>query len=394
MRVLTDGPPARADGDARIAGGAVRTFGAELLRAAVAEAPDGNVVVSPTSVAIALAMLEPGAVGDARQQLRAVLRIDDASAFHGSLSAVAQSLAGRSLAAPTFPGEEAGELTARIASAAFLQQGYPVEAAYLATIGRHHGPVLREVDYEPDPDAVAREINRFVAEETAERIPALIADGVLAADTALTLVNALYLKVSWQTAFRRERSEDHDFTRLDGSTARVPLMRGHADATARGDGWVGATKAYVGHLEAQIVLPDEGRFDEVVGRLAPAFDSFTTDRRGGAALSLPRFVVRHHQELSPALRSLGLVAPYERGGLLGIADDDRLLLDAVLHETYLAVDEEGTEAAAATASVMRATGRPVEPPAPVVVDRPFAVRIHDHDTDATLFAGLILDPSA
>ena len=394
--VLTDVERAPADpsADPRVAGDALTTFGAELLTAAVATADEGsNVIVSPASVAIALAMMEPGTVGDAQTQVRELLHIDDPAAFHTSMSALEQNLEARVPAAPT-EGEEPGELTARIANAAYLQQGYPFERAYLDAIGRSYGPVLREIDYEPDPDAAAHEINRFVADTTEDRIPELIADGVLQPDTVLTLVNALYLKVSWETAFEAERTEDDEFTRLDGSTVTVPLMRGPADSTAQGDGWVGASKTYVGHLVAQFVLPDEGRFDEVAADLSSVFGAFATDPRGGTALSLPRFETRYHQELSAALQALGLRAPYQQGSLLGIAADDELVLGAVLHETYLAMDEDGTEAAAATAVVLRATGLPVEPPAPVVLDRPFLFRLYDLDTNATLFLGQVLDPTA
>lgn len=395
--LLTDVERAPADPAANphLAGDALTAFGDDLFGAAVQAADEGsNVIVSPASVAIALAMMEPGAVGEAQAQVRELLHIDDPAAFHASMSALEQSLEGRELPAPMADDEDPGELTARIANAAYLQQGYPFEAAYLDTIGRGYGPVLREVDYEPDPDAAAHEINRFVAEATEDRIPALIADGVLRSDTVLTLVNALYLKVSWETAFKAERTEDHSFTRLDGTTVSVPLMQGSADTTAQGEGWVGASKTYVGRVVAQFVLPDEGRFDDVVADLAGAFATFSTSPRGGAALSLPRFEARHHQELTPALRALGLRAPYERGSLLGIADDDRLVLSAVIHETYVAMDEEGTEAAAATAAVLRATGAPVDPPAPVVLDRPFLFRLHDLDSGATLFLGRILDPTA
>lgn len=396
--VLTDveRSPADPSADPNLAGDAITSFGMDLFGAAVQVGDEGgNVIVSPASVAIALAMMEPGTVGDAQGQLRELLHIDDPAAFHASMSALEQDLEARVPAEPSEEGEDPGELTARIANAAFLQRGYPFEPAYLDAIGRSYGPVLRELDYPSDPDAAAHEINRFVADATQDRIPELIADGVLQPDTVLTLVNALYLKVSWQTVFEVESTEeDHDFTRLDGSTVSVPLMSGEADASAQGDGWVGASKSYVGGLTAQFVLPDDGRFDEVAAGLGDAFSTFTREPRAGALLSLPRFETRHHQELSPALKALGLTAPYERGHLLGIADRETLVLDAVIHETYLAMDEEGTEAAAATAAVFRDVGAPINPPGPVVLDRPFLFRIYDSSTGATLFLGQVLDPTA
>ena len=394
--VLSDVERAPADpsADPHVAGRAITALGHDLFDAAVASGGEGNVVVSPASVAIALALMEQGTVGPAQVQLRELLHIDDATAFHASMSAFELALESRRLDEPIEADEDPGQLSARIANAAFLQEGYPFEPTYLDAIGRSYGPVVRELDYRSDPDAAAHEINRFVADETEQRIPELIGDGVLSADTVLTLVNALYLKVSWQTVFEEDDTDDADFTRLDGSTVTVPLMEGHADATARGDGWVGGSKAYVGGLAAQFVLPDEGRFEDVAADLAAAFAGFESHPTGGAPLSLPRFETRHHQELTPALKALGLTAPYEEGNLLGIADDERLVLDQVIHETYLAMDEEGTEAAAATAAVFVPTAAPIEPPGPVVLDRPFLFRIFDHTTGATLFLGQVLDPTA
>lgn len=381
--------------DPSVAGRAITAFGDELFRAAVeADTEGGNVIVSPASVAFALAMIEPGAVGAGRTELRELLHVDDPATFHASMNAFEQELEGRVLDAPFDASEDPGELIARIADAAFLQEGYPFEPDYLETIGRHYGPVIRELDYSADPDAAAHEINELVADATEERIPELIADGVLSEDVVLTLVNALYLKASWQTTFDEAETHDADFTRLDGSEVTVPLMEGEAGATARGDRWIGASKPYVGGLQVQFVLPDDGRFAEVAANLPEAFAAFESRPTGPARLAVPRFEVRHQQELSPTLRSLGLEAPYHEGNLLGIADDPRLVLDSVIHETYLAMDEEGTEAAAATAAVFIPVSAPIEPPGPVVLDRPFLFRIYDSSTGATLFLGQVLDPSA
>jgi len=379
--------------DVRLAGQAVTGFGADLLAAVAADGGSGNVVVSPLSVALVLALTEPGATGAAQEQLRQVLGATDPAAFHASMSALEQRLL--DLAAPPAGGDgEPGELVLRLADRAYLQDGYPFEPTYLDAIGSAYGPVLHGVDYEPDPDAVAHEINAFVDDVTDGLIPRLIEDGVLSRDTVLTLVNALYLKASWQEAFEASATEDGPFTRADGSSVTVPFLHGKATSSARGEEWVGATKAYVGGLVAQLILPDEGQMDAVVADL-PAVLADYADRAGpGGPLALPKLETRFTADVSTALQAMGLTAPYERGGLLGIADDESLVLSKVLHETYLAVDEEGTEAAAATAAVFEATSAPVEQPLSVVLDRPFVLRIFDPASDATLFLGVVNDPTA
>jgi serpin B len=398
-----DGPPAEVEllstaervapsGDPSLAGAAITAFGTDLLRATRDLGDGENVIVSPASVAIALAMLEPGAVDDAQTQLRDLLRITDPDAFHSSMNALEQDLEART------PGDfgtdsDPGELTIGIANAAYLERDYPFEPAYLEAIGTNYGPVLEAVDFRTDPDAVAHEINRFVADATHDRITDLVGDGVLDPDTVLALVNALYLHASWVDVFPADGTEDGPFTLADGTEIQVPLMHGAGGSSAAGDGWIGATKPYVGGLTAQFILPDEGRFDEVADRLGDVFDEFDANRTGGAELVVPRFETNFHVELPDALRALGLTAPFEEGHLLGIAPDRRLKVDQVIHQTFVAMDEAGTEAAAATIITVDAGSAPLADPVPVVLDRPFLFRILDDRTGATLFIGQVVDPS-
>lgn len=378
--------------DANVAGQAISDFGLDLFTAIRSESQPGvNVTVSPASVAFALAMLEPGTVGDAQTQLRELLRIEDPTAFHASMNALEQSLEAR---VPTAfsPDDDPGEVFMRVANAAYLQQGYPFEPAYLENVGADYGPVLNEVDFATDPDAVAHAINAFVAEATNDRIPQLVADGAIDPATVLALVNALYLKASWLTTFDAAQTTDQTFTLLDGAEKRVQMMHGGSDSSASGDGWIGATKSYVGGLTAQFILPDEARFDEIAGNLRGTFSEYDTNRTMGSSLGLPKFDLRFGAELSPALKSLGLTAPYAESGLLGVANDPLLMVDQVIHQTNVAMNEEGTEAAAATVVLAVATSAPLDPPVPVVLDRPFLYRIIDDQSGATLFVGQVLDP--
>jgi serpin B len=347
------------------------------------------------SVAIALAMVEPGAVGDAKAQLRELLGIDDPAVFHAAMSALEHDIEARQPSAQSGGEGDPGEVTARIANAAYLQQDQPFEAAFLDAIGTSYGPVLHEVDFAPDPDAVAHQINAFVAAETEDRIPQLIADGVIDPATVFALVNALYLRASWLEPFDGAQTADGErFTLLDGSETAVPMMHGQSSTSASGDGWVGATKILTGGLATQVILPDEGRFDEIVADPAAVFDQYEAAVTAGAELAMPRLETRSGQELSPALEALGLTAPYEHGGLVGIVDDDRLVIDKVLHESFVAIDETGIEAAAATAVLGYLTSGPPSPPVPVALDRPFLYRIVDTTTGATLFIGQVVDPTS
>ncbi len=386
---------ARASANPETAGSAITSFGFDLFSAARRSASneDGplNLTVSPASVATALAMLEPGTVEDAQGQLRSLLAITNADRFHASMNSLQENLATRE---PGDFGEgDPGEVTMRIANAAYLQRGYPFEEPYLETIGANYGPVLYEVDFSRDPDAVARGINDFVADATEQQITDLIADGVIDPTTVLALVNALYFKASWLDPFDAAETSSDNFTRLDESTVGIEMMRGSSSSSAEGDGWVGATKSYTGGLSAQFILPDEDRFDEVSADLSSVFDEYEANRTTGADLEVPLFETRSAVELDAALQALGLTAPYQAGGLLGIAPDERLIVDKVIHETFVAMDEQGTEAAAATVVLGVLLSGPPSPPVPVTLDRPFLYRIIDQETGATLFIGQVVDPT-
>ncbi len=327
------------------AGRGVSEFGLALFADLVSNVGAAeNVSYSPLSVAIALAMVEPGAVGDAQTQLRNLLRVDDPTAFHAGMNALEQSLESRQ---PTFrsgDGEgDPGEVIVRIANALYIQRGYTLTDQYLDTVGRNYGPVLNEADFKTDADGVAVEINRFVAESTNDRISDLLAPGDINPDTVLALVNALFMKASWESTFASDRTQDANFTTLNGDSVSIALMRGQSSTSASGDGWVGASKNYVGDLVAQFVLPDDGRFDDVATTLADAFDELSKPNNNGTDFAMPRFETRLNTKLDAPLQSQGLTAPYLPGGLTGIADDARLVIDSVAHETYVAFDEEGTE---------------------------------------------------
>jgi serpin B len=382
----------KSTADPGLAGQAISAFGLDLFTSVRATSnPGSNVAVSPASVAYALAMLEPGTVGDAQTQLRSLLRIADPVAFHASMNSLEQDLEAK--VPTTFsPSDDPGEVTVRIANAAYLQKGYPFEKTYLENVGTNYGPVLNEVDFAPDPDAVAHAINAFVAEATNNRIPQLVPDGAIDPLTVLALVNALYLKASWLGTFDEAATANMDFTGLDGVKQTVPMMHGGSDSSAEGDGWVGATKTYTGGLTAQFILPGVGRFDEIATHLDRVFAEYTANQTSPSTLGLPRFELRFGAELTPALKALGLTAPYDTGGLLGIANDPRLVVDKVIHQTDVAMDEKGTEAAAATVVLGQATSAPINPPVPVILDRPFLYRIIDDQSGATLFIGQVLDP--
>ena len=371
-------------GDPRIAGEAISQVAEALFAATRAGAGDSNHTISPASIAIALAMLELGTSGAATDELRALFGIDDANAeaFHQSMGALEVDLE-----------QQRENLTFRLANAAYIQDGFPFEQPFLNALGTSYGAALVASDFIADAERERAAINAWVEEQTEGFIVDLLAPGAVHRDTVLVLVNALYLLATWESEFDPDLTETRAFVRLDGSEVDVDMMLGTVDASWEGEGYVAGEKRYDGGLVAQFVVPDDGQFDEIADSLSGVFDRRPEFTPGGASLVMPRFETRSDADLIPALQANDISAIFVPGGLLGIAEVGDLVVDGVIHQTYVSFDEKGTEAAAATAITIRTTSAG-PPEIPVILDRPFLYRIVDSETNATVFVGQVLDPTA
>jgi serpin B len=386
-------PRASADPtDARAAGDALTGFGLDLYRAIAPE--HTNLVLSPTSIALALGLARAGARGDTAAEMDAVMREVASDAHAGWLNALDQALAERS---GTFTDDAGQELPValRIANAPFVQDGLALEPAYVDALAERFGADVQRVDFRTRTEEARGTINGWVDERTEGRIEELIAEGILTPDSRLALVNAIYLKAPWQSPFTTERTEDGAFTRADGSTVDVPFMRmTESFGYAAGDGWQAVELPYLGgSLALTVIVPED--LAAVRRTLTPeAFADLVADLEPTMVqLALPRFGIETQAELATLLADLGMPTAFgDRADFTGITGDEPLAISNVIHQANMDVDEKGTEAAAATAVVIRATGMPGEP-VEVRADRPFLFALRDVPTGAVLFLGHVGDPS-
>jgi serpin B len=283
--------------------------------------------------------------------------------------------------------------------------------SFLRRLDETYAGELRRVDYVADAEGARVRINGWTSEQTHARIPELIGTGILDLDTRLVLVNAVYLKAPWEHPFRAAMTQPRRFTRRDGSTVQAPTMSlriapddasaGTRPRYAQGDGWQAAELSYAGsELAMTVVLPERGRLEQVERAVAAG-----VLRRAVRALEpvpalevrLPKWTFRTARSLKDPLSALGMPTAFDdrAADFGGMTDEDRLFISHVLHEAFVAVDEEGTEAAAATAVVMRRTSAGPPPPKPVVlhVDRPFFFVIHDVGSRTPVFVGRVDDPT-
>jgi serpin B len=379
--------------DAVAAAAAVNAFGLDLYRAMAAGT--GNAVVSPASIALALAMARAGARGETAAQMDAVLRRFGADELAAWPAALGEALAERSGTFRDASGADL-EVALRIANAPFAQRDLPLEAAYLEALGARFGAGLRLVDYVAATEEARRTINAWVGEQTEQRIPELLVPGILSPDTRLTLVNAIYLKAPLLTPFDEGTTAPAPFTRLDGSTVDVPMMASSGELRyAAGDGWQAVELPYLGRqLAMTVVVPDDLAAFEA-GLDAPGLASIIGALAAQPVrLWLPRFGIETTASLADALRALGMPLAFDpdRADFSGITGSPDLFISDVVHQANIDVDEEGTEAAAATGVVMDLRAAALDP-VTVRADRPFLFALRDVPTGAVLFLGRVTDPS-
>lgn len=398
--VLARSPLGRADPDpAEVAEAvaAVTGFTAELYRR-VAGQTRGNVVCSPYSVAQALAMTVQGARGDTAVQMLRVLHAAAGAATLGAgLGGLDATLARRTGRRTNAKGSD-GQVVLAAANSVWGQRGLAWQRPFLDTLARDFGAGVRQVDFATATEPARLAINRWVSDQTLTRIPELVAPGLLDALTRLVLVNALYLKAPWHSPFSPEDTRKAPFTRLDGSRVTADLMAATVtDAGyARGDGWTAVDLPYAGkELAMAVILPDPGRFTAVESGLDAAGLARTLRALvpTGVSVDLPKWTHRTKADLADTLAGLGMPLAFtDRADFTGMTTADRLHISAVAHEGFIAVDEHGTEAAAATAVVMGVSAA-LGPPVSITVDRPFLYVIHDVATGAPLFTGRVTDPT-
>jgi serpin B len=387
----SDVPRAKpALGDAALQAFSARNlaFAADLYRTLTADAD--NVCVSPTSIAQALGMLYGGARGQTAAELARALRFDDG--IHAELNALGQALSGRGRGARAKDGQP---FRLRVVNQTWGQRGFPLQPAYLDLLAAHYGSGLRELDFKADHEAGRATINGWVAEQTEDKIPELLTEGLITPATRLVLTNAVYFNAAWADQFEPRATRPGDFRLLSGETVQVPLMRQTETLpTARGEGWRVVELPYDGReLSMVVIVPDDmAAFEaELSGQRLEAVLSVQRSYKR-LSLSFPGFEFRTSIDLKEKLEALGVRQAFTRDAdFSGMTGGKDLFVSAVVHQTFVDVDEEGTEAAAATAVVMAPTGMP-EPPTAFDVDRPFLFLVQDAATGAVVFLGRVADP--
>jgi serpin B len=267
---------------------------------------------------------------------------------------------------------------------------------------------MSQLDFRKAPEPARQEINHWVEERTHQRIRDLVPMGALTADTRLVLVNAVYFKAPWEHEFYAEDTRPAPFHVNGGEAKPVPTMNHQAHrGFAQRQGFRAVGIPYTGgDVQFLVLVPDkvDGLADVEKGLTAETLAELAKMKSEDVILHLPKFRIEGPTvELSDGLMALGMKSAFDQpkrsadfNRMAPRKPDDYLYISKVLHKTFLALDEKGTEAAAATAVAMAAAGAaaPQARPVEVKVDRPFLFAIQHVPSGACLFLGPVNDPAA
>jgi serpin B len=347
----------------------------------------GNLFFSPLSIETALAMTSGGARGETLAEMSKVLHLpaDSQAAIGGLL----QSLRA---------GPQA-KYDLAIANALWMQQGLAFRPEFLAETQKNYEAAMRVVDFRQTEKA-RQTINRWVAEQTKDKIKELFAPGSLTADGSLVLTNAIYFKGKWATPFDKKATQDEPFHVSGDKTIQAPLMRRSGRFRyVSGDGVQAVEMPYAGdRITMLVVLPaaPDG---------LPALEkSLTADRFSGwvdrlaykpGQVLLPRFKATDEFDLSQTLQEMGMKQAFTGSADFSGMCAEPIMISKVVHKAFVETNEEGSEAAAATGVAMVKASAPL-PQEPFVfrADRPFLFVIRDTTTGTPLFVGRIVNPNS
>ena len=368
---------------------------------------EGNLFFSPYSISTALAMACAGARGSTEMQMARVMHypvilspgdessstiIPDREKFAGAFGKIIKDLNSRG---------EKGAYELRVANALWGQEGYEIVSDFIRVVSAQYGGECKQVDFVRATEAARKTINTWVEKKTENKIKDLIKPGVLNRMTRLVLTNAIYFKGNWARQFKKAGTRPGPFTLADGKKTDVPMMNQTEHFKyMETESFQALELPYVDNeLSMIILLPKrtDGLGDIEKTLTAENFPKWLKKlHKRKVIVSVPKFKMTSQFSLASVLKSMGLTDAFvpdvaDFSGMNGKRD---LFISAVIHKAYVDVNEEGTEAAAATGVVIGVTSVMPDRPAVFRADHPFLFLIRDNISGGILFIGRMMEPKA
>jgi len=391
--VAAQAPPAASPDQAAAVKGS-NAFAVDLYGRLSAQ--PGNLFFSPESISTAFAMTYAGAHGQTATEMARVFHFTlPPERLHPAIGAL--------LAGMNAPHQG---YTLSVADALWAEKDENFLPAYLKLVQTNYGAGFHPVDFKSAPDSVRATINQWVEKQTNDRIQNLLGPGTVTPLSRLILTNAIYFKAAWADQFHNSATENKDFHLSASKTIQAPTMYNSGGYYyLKGPSFQALAMPYEkGEISMLILLPDnvDGlpalERSLTAGALAKWMGSLSYQHE--VIVYLPKFKITQQFELSSTLKDLGMKTAFDANSadFSGMTGDKSLVISAAIHKAYIDVDENGTEAAAATAVIMEmatAMQSRMPPPPPIyfTADHPFLFLIEDNASGAILFMGRVSDPT-
>jgi len=352
----------------------------------------GNLFFSPDSISTALAMTYAGARGDTATEM--------AKTLHFTLPPLRLHSAMGSLLGDLNAPHDGYQL--RMANALWAQQGHAFLDDFLKLTKSDYGAGFKQVDFKDATEAARLTINQWVEQQTDDKIKDLLQPGVLSSRTRLVLTNAIYFKGDWQTQFDKAQTRDEDFHLSAAQNVKASMMHreGGFNYFDGGTFQILEIPYKSAELSMIVLLPKDvgGMFALEQSLTAPNTRQWLGQLRPvpKVIMTLPKFKMTQQFELQDTLGAMGMTLAFDaHADFSGMTGNREFYISAAIHKAYIDVNEEGTEAAAATAVVMRSMMARMQQPAPPVfrADHPFIFLIRDNRSGGILFMGRVTDPT-
>ncbi|XP_073393476.1 serpin-Z2B [Physcomitrium patens] len=377
-------------------------FTVDLYKTLVKGKESENVVLSPLSVDLALAMLTAGAKGPTREQISKCIKLPQGKPLHDFSSHLRKTVLSNQ------QGDGGPELA--LANRLWVEQSVKLKPAFQKILQESYGSEAASVDFISKAAEALAKVNKWAKDETHGKIENLLPAGSVDHDTRVVLANALYFKGAWKKQFDDYHTREEDFYLLDGKTIKVSMMHTSQRQYVKSFPTFKALRLpySAGHDERLfsmfILLPSE-KYGLV--ELEKALDAKTLaeDLQHVKQLlpvskfELPKFKISSGFEVPKALESMGLTLPFGREAdlteMLDSPVSDKLYVSNIYHKTFVEVNEKGTEAAAATALTVTAKSLQMytDDPVEFVCDHPFMFVIKEEHSNVVIFTGRVTDPS-
>lgn len=346
----------------------------------------GNIFYSPYSIFSALAMTYEGARGKTAEEMKIVFALPESNVLRPNFAAVYNRI-----------NEATGEYELRTGNALWVQKNYPFLEGYLKTVEEYYGGKATVLDFIKETEKSRKTINAFIEEQTNHKIKDLIPPGVLDEYTRLVLTNAIYFKGDWKIAFNEFLTREEDFWITPDRSIKVQMMYMKPNGTTRfnyadmGDVQV-IELPYKGERISMLIILPKNLKDEESSLTLEKLEEYRARMKEEKLdeICLPKFELKTKCFMRQTLSALGMPTAFSgEADFSGMTGKRGLFISEVIHQAYVKVDEKGTEAAAATAVVMKDA---VLEAKVFRADRPFILVIQEKETGIILFIGRVVNP--